>query len=90
MATFAPVSTSIDRERSPCAFNLDPLSSEDEESILRTEDFLNDKLQSQADFSNYDTLITSVENQRAQLHSQVITFEVVNNVSVCADENARS
>ncbi|KAI0599764.1 RINT-1 family protein [Biscogniauxia sp. FL1348] len=41
------------------------------EPDIRLEDYLDDKLQSTADFENLDTLLASVEVQRSQLQSQL-------------------
>lgn len=58
-------------EREPIAVlqsKRDIISSEDD---IRLDDYLNDKLQTAADFQNLDSLIASVETQRAQLQSQL-------------------
>lgn len=41
------------------------------ESDIRVEDYLDDRLQSTADFEHLDTLLSSVEHQRSQLQSQL-------------------
>jgi hypothetical protein len=66
----APV-PSISRERSPVAVLTDRHSIDVEERDIRVDDYLNDKLQTAADFANLDFLIASVETQRIQLQDQV-------------------
>lgn len=46
-------------------------SSEFEEDNIRIDDYINDKLQTWADFAQLDSLIASVETQRVQLNHQV-------------------
>lgn len=58
----------------------DILSSEDD---IRLDDYLNDKLQTAADFQNLDNLIASVESQRALLQSQVCLFRIT--MATCAN-----
>lgn len=41
------------------------------EHDIRLDDYLNDKLQTAADFQNLDSLIANVEEQRVQLLNQV-------------------
>jgi hypothetical protein len=41
------------------------------ERDIRVDDYLNDKLQTDADFANLDSLIASIETQRVQLEDQV-------------------
>jgi hypothetical protein len=63
---------SINRERSPHAAVADRHSIELDERDIRVDDYINDKLQTTGDFDNLDSLIASVETQRAQLQDQVI------------------
>ena len=66
------VSNSISRDRSPIAILVDP-----ERDIpigerdIRFDDYLNDKVQSAADFASLPTLILNVEAQKTQLEEQV-------------------
>jgi RAD50-interacting protein 1 len=62
---------SISRERSPIAVLADRDSIESGERDIRLDDYLNDKLQTIADFESLDSLIASVETQRIQLQDQV-------------------
>lgn len=74
MATLAPPSKrvpSIGREPSPIAVLANRSSIDAGERDIRVDDFLNDKLQTSADFEDLDTLIANVETQRAQLQGQV-------------------
>jgi hypothetical protein len=62
---------SISRERSPIAVLADRGSIDSGERDIRLDDYLNDKLQTIADFESLDSLIASVETQRIQLQDQV-------------------
>ncbi|OTA81841.1 hypothetical protein M434DRAFT_204609 [Hypoxylon sp. CO27-5] len=53
------------------AMNAPPAHSYSKEPDIRLEDYLDDKLQSTADFENLDTLLASVEVQRSQLQTQL-------------------
>jgi len=65
-------SPSIARERSPIAVLLDPKTDIPlGERDIRLEDFLNDKLQTSADFENLDSLLANVAIQKEQLDKQV-------------------
>lgn len=71
-------SLSISRERSPLAVLLDPqkdiaLGERD----IRLEDYLNDKFQAYADLENLDSILASVEIQKAQLDKQVRLISVI-------------
>ena len=61
----------ITRERSPIAILNDRNDVNSSEDDIRLDDYLNDKLQTAADFEDLDSLIASVEEQRSQLQSQV-------------------
>lgn len=61
----------IERERSPIAILRDRNDVHSSEDDIRLDDYLNDKLQTAADFQDLDSLIASVEEQRSQLQSQV-------------------
>lgn len=61
----------IQRERSPIAILKDRNDVHSSEDDIRLDDYLNDKLQTAADFEDLDSLIASVEEQRSQLQSQV-------------------
>jgi len=72
MALQAPnMNPSISRERSPIAVLENRGSIAAGERDIRLDDYLNDKLQTPADFSNLDSLLASVEIQRVQLQDQV-------------------
>ena len=62
---------SISREQSPITVLVDRRSIDAGERDIRVDDFLNDKLQTDADFADLDSLIASVETQRIQLQDQV-------------------
>lgn len=59
------------RERSPTAAHADRRDIDIGERDIRVDDYVNDKLQTDSDFANLDTLIASVETQRIQLQDQV-------------------
>lgn len=61
----------IRREGSPIAIVRDRQDITSSEDDIRLDDYLNDKLQTAADFEDLDSLIASVEEQRSQLQSQV-------------------
>jgi hypothetical protein len=65
---------SISRERSPIAILLDPKRDIPMgEGDIRLEDYLNDKVQTSADFGSLPNLIANVETQKRQLEEQVST-----------------
>jgi hypothetical protein len=65
-------SLSISRERSPLAILLDPKKDiAVSERDIRLEDYLNDKIQTAADFDSLASLIANVEIQKKQLEEQV-------------------
>jgi hypothetical protein len=66
----APTSA-IREERSPVAVLMDLKAISEGEEDIRMDDYLNDKLQTAADFTNLESLIASVETQRIQLQDQV-------------------
>jgi hypothetical protein len=66
-----PPTSQIKREGSPIAVLRDRRDISEGEHDIRLDDYLNDKLQTAADFQNLDSLIASVEVQRVQLQSQV-------------------
>jgi hypothetical protein len=70
-------SLSISRERSPIALLADRSSIEPDERDIRVDDYLNDKLQTIADFEDLDALLANVETQRIQLEDQVSHFYLV-------------
>ena len=45
-----------------------------EEQDIRVEDYLNDKLQTNADLENLDSLLATVRNQQALLKKQVMSL----------------
>jgi hypothetical protein len=58
-------------ERTPIAVVRNSSNISEGEHDIRLDDYLNDKLQTAADFQNLDSLIANVEEQRVQLLSQV-------------------
>lgn len=58
-------------ERSPIAIVRNSSNISEGEHDIRLDDYLNDKLQTAADFQNLDSLIANVEEQRVQLLNQV-------------------
>jgi len=65
-------SASVSRnERNPIAILRNSSSISEGEHDIRLDDYLNDKLQTAADFQNLDSLIANVEEQRVQLLNQV-------------------
>lgn len=58
-------------ERSPIAIVRNSSNISEGEHDIRLDDYLNDKLQTAADFQNLDSLLANVEEQRVQLLSQV-------------------
>lgn len=65
-------SSSISRDKSPLAVLLDPADSIPlGENDIRLEDYINDKIQTSADFGNLNSLIASVDQQKEQLERQV-------------------
>jgi hypothetical protein len=65
---------SISRERSPIAILLDPKRDIPMgEGDIRLEDYLNDKVQTSADFGSLPNLIANVETQKRQLEEQAST-----------------
>lgn len=58
-------------ERSPIAIVRNSSNISEGEHDIRLDDYLNDKLQTAADFQNLYSLIANVEEQRVQLLSQV-------------------
>lgn len=58
-------------ERSSIAIVRNSRNISEGEHDIRLDDYLNDKLQTAADFQNLDSLIANVEEQRVQLQSQV-------------------
>ena len=53
------------------------------EQNIRVEDYLNDKLQTSADFENLDTLLEIVKNQQTILKEQVKLWHAKN----CCESN---
>ncbi|TAQ87617.1 hypothetical protein B7494_g4067 [Chlorociboria aeruginascens] len=63
---------SLHRESSPIGIILDPQNNiTSEERDIRLEDYLNDKIQTDADFGNVDSLMANVEIQKRQLEEQL-------------------
>lgn len=62
---------SISREHSPIAVLADRKAIDVGERDIRVDDYLNDKLQTESDFADLDSLIASVETQHIQLQEQV-------------------
>ena len=58
-------------ERIPIAIVRNGSNISEGEHDIRLDDYLNDKLQTAADFQNLDSLIANVEEQRVQLLNQV-------------------
>lgn len=58
-------------ELSPIAVVRNRSNISEGEHDIRLDDYLNDKLQTAADFQNLDSLIANVEEQRVQLLNQV-------------------
>ena len=62
---------SISRDHSPIAVLADRKAIDVGERDIRVDDYLDDKLQTDADFADLDSLIASVEIQCNQLQDQV-------------------
>ena len=71
ITTIMAATSEIRREGSPIAIVRDRQDISSSEDDIRLDDYLNDKLQTAADFEDLDSLIASVEEQRSQLQSQV-------------------
>jgi hypothetical protein len=66
------MSTAVARnERAPITKLKNRSNISEGEHDIRLDDYLNDKLQTTADFQNLDSLIANVEGQRVQLLNQV-------------------
>lgn len=62
----------MSRERSPLAVLVDPKTDIPiGERDIRLEDYLNDKIQTTADFSSLSSLLANVDLQKKQLEAQV-------------------
>ena len=66
------MSSAMSRERSPLAVLVDPKTDIPiGERDIRLEDYLNDKIQTTADFSSLSSLLANVDLQKKQLEAQV-------------------
>ena len=54
-----------------------------DEPNVRARDFLNDKLQTQADMDNIDSLLLGVKNQQTLLRKQVRTNQSSSSLRTC-------
>jgi hypothetical protein len=65
---------SISRDHSPIAVLADRKAIDVGDRDIRVDDYLNDKLQTETDFADLDSLIANVETQRIQLQEQVSDY----------------